>query len=55
MTELRNISCQDIIHTVKNLFIKANTSLTDDVLVALQKARQDEISALGQYVLDQIL
>jgi len=55
MTELRNISCQDIIHTVRNLFIKANTSLTDDVLAALRKARQDEISVLGQYVLDQIL
>jgi fumarate hydratase subunit alpha len=55
MTELRSISCQDIINTVKNLFIKANTSLTDDVLAALRKARQNEVSALGQYVLDQIL
>jgi len=55
MTELRNISCKDIIYTVKNLFIKANTSLTDDVLSALRKARQAEVSDLGQYVLDQIL
>ena len=55
MTELRNISCQEIIHTVKNLFIKANTSLTDDVLASLRKARQEEVSTLGQYVLDQIL
>ncbi|MDR2861625.1 MAG: fumarate hydratase [Syntrophobacterales bacterium] len=55
MTELRNISCREIIHTVKNLFIKANTSLTDDVRAALCRARQDETSPLGQYVLDQIL
>ena len=55
MTELRDISCRDIIHAVKNLFIKANTSLSGDVLAALRKARRDEISGLGQYVLEQIL
>jgi fumarate hydratase subunit alpha len=55
MTGLRSISCQDIIHSVKNLFIEANTALTDDVLAALRKARETEVSVLGRHVLDQIL
>jgi fumarate hydratase subunit alpha len=55
MTAVRNISCQDITYTVKNLFINANTSLTDDVLAALRKARRDEVTDLGKYVLDRIL
>jgi fumarate hydratase subunit alpha len=55
MTAVREISCPDVTDAVKKLFLEANTSLGGDVLAALSKARETEISELGCYVLDQIL
>lgn len=55
MTPVREISCPAVTAAVKKLFLEANTSLGEDVVAALQKARETEISELGRYVLDQIL
>ena len=55
MTTVRDISCAEVTATVKILFLEANTSLGEDVLAALRKAKETEVSELGCYVLEQIL
>ena len=55
MTAVREIFCPAVTDAVKKLFLEANTSLGADVLAALHKARETEVSELGRYVLDQIL
>jgi len=55
MTKVREISCLLVTEAVKRLFIEANTSLGEDVVKALYRARETEISDLGRYALDQIL
>ena len=52
---MRDISCDDISETVARLCIEANYYLGDDVIEALRRARADEISPVGQDVLDQLL
>ena len=52
---MRDISCDDISETVARLCIEANYYLGDDVIEALRRARVDEISPVGQDVLDQLL
>ncbi|HPX56573.1 MAG TPA: fumarate hydratase [Syntrophales bacterium] len=55
MTKVREISCPLVTEAVKRLFLEANTSLGEDVMDALYRARETETSELGRYVLDQIL
>ena len=52
---MREITAIDITETVKRLFQEANYYLPDDVLGALQRAREQEESPLARDVLDQIL
>ena len=52
---MRDIGCDDISDTVARLCIEANYLLGDDVIEALRRARTDEVSTVGQEVLDQLL
>jgi fumarate hydratase subunit alpha len=52
---VRDISTQDIRHTVASLCVQANYRLPPDVLSALRRARTDEPSPVGQQILDQLL
>jgi fumarate hydratase subunit alpha len=52
---VREIECQQITEAVKRLFIEACYELPDDVLQAVRKARESEVSPLGQEILQQIL
>jgi fumarate hydratase subunit alpha len=52
---MREISAQDITRTVSTLFQEANQFLTEDVLIAIKKAAQAEVSPEGKEVLDQII
>ena len=52
---VREIQTQDIIETVARLCIETNYYLGEDVLAALRKYREAEVSPVGQEVLDQIL
>jgi fumarate hydratase subunit alpha len=52
---MREIETSVITETVKRLFQEANHYLPDDVLKAIQEAREKEESPLGENVLDQIL
>ena len=55
MANLREIDVAQIKETITRLFQEAAALLPDDVLEALQRARQSEESPLGQKILDQIL
>jgi fumarate hydratase subunit alpha len=52
---MREIQAHDITETVTRLAKEANLNLGEDVLASLQTARVNEISLVGQDVLDQIL
>jgi fumarate hydratase subunit alpha len=52
---MRDIDCQTIKETVARLCQEATALLPEDVLQALQQARQKEESPLAQKILDQIL
>ena len=52
---VREIQCQEITEVVERLFIEACYELPDDVLRAIRKARESEVSPLGQDILQQIL
>jgi fumarate hydratase subunit alpha len=52
---LRRIAAGRITNAVRNLFIKANTMLGNDVLGALSRARDREESPIGREVLAKIL
>jgi len=55
MNLIREISCERIVDTVRDLFIRASTDLGDDVLSAIQKAAQTEDTQLGRYALEKII
>jgi fumarate hydratase subunit alpha len=55
ISTVRQIDCKLITAKVKNLFIKANTSLGKDVVEALRKALPKEESATGKQVLEKII
>jgi fumarate hydratase subunit alpha len=52
---MREIDANQIAETVARLCIESNYYLGDDVLAVLHKYREQEISPVGQEVLDQIL
>jgi fumarate hydratase subunit alpha len=52
---LRQISCEVITETVARLCIEANYELGDDVVAALGRARDEEVSPVGRRILDQLL
>ena len=52
---MREISCDEIAQTVARLCMDANFYLGEDVLAALRRAREEEISPIGREILDQIL
>ncbi len=52
---MREIECQQITEAVRQLFIEACYELPDDVVQAVRKARESEVSPLGQEILQQIL
>ncbi len=52
---MRDIRCDEISETIAQLCIEANYYLGDDVIEALRVARDDEVSPVGQEVLDRLL
>jgi len=52
---VREISCDEIARTVARLCVEANLYLGEDVLAALRRAKEEEVSPLGREILDQIL
>ena len=52
---MREIHTDQIIETVANLCIESNYYLGEDVLAALRRYREAEVSPVGREVLDQIL
>ena len=52
---MREINSDTITEAVANLFQQANYELTEDIIDALQKARRQEESPVGQEALDKIL
>jgi len=52
---VRDIDAGEITKTVTRLFIEVNYYLTDDVLTALQRARDSEESPMGKEVLAQLI
>ncbi|MBW2674879.1 MAG: fumarate hydratase, partial [Deltaproteobacteria bacterium] len=55
MNAIREIPCDRIIDTVRDLFIRASTDLGDDVLSAIHSAAQSEDTELGKYSLEKIV
>jgi len=55
MTREREISVETVTAAVRDLFIAANRELGRDVLEALERAAEEEVSPLGRYVLGKIL
>ncbi len=55
MNTVREIPCDRITDTVRELFIRANTDLGDDVLSAIRQAEESEDTQLGKYALRKIL
>jgi fumarate hydratase subunit alpha len=51
----RQISCDEITETVARLCVEANYELGDDVVSALRRARDEEMSPVGRRILDQLL
>nr|HID58630.1 fumarate hydratase [Desulfobacterales bacterium] len=52
---MKDIHCQEIISTVKRLFIEANTELGQDMLDAFKSALAKEESPVGQDILNQLM
>jgi fumarate hydratase subunit alpha len=52
---MREVSAAEITKTVDRLFREANFYLTDDVLIAIKSAAQNEESPVGKEVLEQII
>jgi fumarate hydratase subunit alpha len=55
MEPVREISCREITEAIRLLFIEANTDLPPDVLGAVRRARETEVSIPARSILDQIL
>jgi len=54
-TELKTIKYEDIVRVVSGLCQEANYYLGEDVLEALKRSREKEVSELGKNILDQII
>ncbi|MGQ9627174.1 MAG: fumarate hydratase [Anaerolineae bacterium] len=52
---MRQIHCEEITRTVARLCIEANYNLGEDVLAALSRAFEEEVSPLGREILGQII
>lgn len=52
---MREINAKEIKNKVKELFLKANYHIGEDVLAALKKAREEEVSETGRSVLDMLI
>lgn len=52
---MRIIKSKEIIEAIKSLFIEAERILPEDVAVALERCREEEISPLGKEILNQII
>ena len=52
---MKEITCEQITETVAALCIEASYHLGEDVLLALKRARLQEISPVGQDILDQLI
>jgi fumarate hydratase subunit alpha len=52
---VREIQCQQITEAVRRLFVEACYELPEDVVQAIRKAHESEVSPLGQEILQQIL
>jgi fumarate hydratase subunit alpha len=52
---MREIDCQRITEAVRRLFIEACYELPDDVLSAIRKALESEVSPVGREILQQIV
>ena len=52
---MREVHVQEIIRTLRDLIIRANTDLPDDVLLALEGSRQREESPSGIQILDDLI
>ena len=55
MHAFREIPCESITRTIRELFIRANTELPRDVLAAVESAAHAEKDALARYSLDMIV
>ncbi len=55
MDTVREITCERVTGTVRDLFIRASTDLGDDVLSAIEAAAQSEVTELGKYALENII
>ncbi len=55
MNKLRQVPCERITKTVRNLFIEANLHLGDDVVGAVKDAAESESSHLAKEALEKIL
>lgn len=55
MSRIREIFVETVTDTVRELFIAANRELSRDVLEALARAAEEEVSPLGRYALEKIL
>lgn len=53
--EIRRIEAKAVTDTVKELFLRCNYEIGQDILDALAQAREREPSALGREVLGQLL
>lgn len=51
---MRAINVKDITQNIKEMCIEANHFLSDDMVCALQNAREQECSPLGKQILDQL-
>ena len=51
----KQIKAKDILTTVENLVIEANTVLSEDVVQCLQESLKNEDSSIGQDILRQLL
>lgn len=55
MHAFREIPCESITRTIRELFIRANTELPRDVLAAMESAARAEQDALARYSLEMIV
>ena len=52
---MRKINAETIKNTVKQLFLDCNYFIGEDIMNALKKAREEEVSPVGKNVLEQII
>jgi len=52
---MREIKAEQVKNKVKELFLRANFHISEDILEALERAREEEASKLGRSVLDMLI